>query len=105
MQLVDFSRVFKTLKGKDVIGESGCGLTLEELSCNLLVGMQEEDKNVSGSDKVKRYKLAQRISGAEKPVGLDSEEITLLKDLFGRSASPLIVGQAFEWLDPPVQSE
>ena len=103
MQLVDFNGVFKTLKGEDVKDEKGVVLTLGELSCNLLVGMQEDDKNLSGLAKVKRYKLAQRISGAKKPVELEAEEITLLKDLFGKNASPLIVGQAYEWLDPPVK--
>lgn len=57
-------------------------------------------KPIDGSEKIRRYNLALQIHNAENEIDLPVDDIKLLKDLIAEVGSPLIVGQAWNILDP-----
>lgn len=100
-EVVDGKPVIKD--GKPVMKKSP-PFTLRTACVNVLT-MREMDergraKEMSGKDKVKRYELAKKIYKSTGLVDLQSEEITLLKELIGRIYPPITVGQSYEILDP-----
>lgn len=62
---------------------------------------QQKVVQIPGEKKSERWELAKRIHASDGVIDLQSEEITLLKELINKKyPSPLIVGQAREALDP-----
>lgn len=57
-----------------------------------------QDEKIDSVEKLRRYKLAQRLVDA-KEENITIEEANLLKELIGKNPSPLIVGQVFEILE------
>lgn len=110
---IDFSQKIKSLKGEDL--PSGPDevdpkdekkkikappLNLGDVCCNALLGSYDSEKGkVDGTEKLKRYNLANRIYGAKEMISFDSKEITLLKDLVALAYSVLVSGQAWEMLE------
>jgi hypothetical protein len=100
----NFDFVFKNLNGTELKdGDSAAigidaSLSLKSVSVNSLMATFEADKNLSGDEKLKRYLLAVKINAGSE-VDLTAEEITLLKVLIGRSYPPLVVGQAYLYLE------
>jgi len=62
---------------------------------------QNPTGNMDGIEKARRYFLAIEIHTAKNQVELSVDDIKLIKDEIGRVYPPLIVGQAYEILDPP----
>ena len=89
--------------GKPVMKKSP-PFTLRTACINVLIMQQKSpqarEKELSAEDKIKRYELAKKIYKSSGLIDLQSEEITLLKELIGKLYPPLTVGQAFEILDP-----
>jgi len=94
---------FKTLDGKDIPANPQ---NIEEGSMNLknvcvasLLAPLEEEK-LDGNEKAKRYSIAQTIYDCKEGyVELSVEDISLLKKLIGNMYLPLIVGQAYSFLE------
>jgi len=97
---IDFSKVLKTLDGKPIKTPENKNLTLRDAVTNALLSVHEDEKSLSGKDKALRYHLSMRVYGAKSPFLLKSEECTLIKELIGKAYLPLIVGQAWEIIDP-----
>lgn len=93
----DFNLVFKTFAGQP-IAQDGEPITLKRVAVNALMSTFEDEANLSGEEKFKRYKLASRINDAAM-VDVSAEEVTLLKRLIGKLYTPIIVGPAFEALE------
>lgn len=93
----DFSVPFKTFAGQPIV-QDGEPLTLQRVAVNALLSQAEDEANLSGEEKFKRYKLASRIH-AEPAVEVSAEEVALLKRLIGKLYLPIIVGPAFEALE------
>lgn len=76
--------------------------TLKTACINGLYAQFEDEKNLSGEEKIKRYNLAEKIYSAKDKdeVDLKAEEITLLKKLIAKAYGALIVGRCWELLDP-----
>lgn len=74
-------------------------LTLKDVIVNALLGEFEGEK-LSGEEKLKRYKLAISIQEAKVEAQLSTTEIAEIKDLIGKSWSPLVSGQAWELIEP-----
>lgn len=105
--MTDFTVVLKNLDGEDLMEQSvrpdktivsKC-LTLGSAAANALIMATDEDKGVSGEEKVKRYALAMKVI-SNKDASLKAEEIAKIKELIGRAYGPLVVGQAWALLDP-----
>lgn len=88
----DFSKPLLQLSGEPFADNA----TLGSVSLSLL--LFANDQGVSGEDKFKRYKLAERIKdGGVQEV--TAEEVALLKKLVGTHHAPHVVGPTFEALD------
>ena len=74
-------------------------MTLKDVIVNSLLGEFEGEK-LTGEQKLERYKLAMMVQGAKAEVDLNSKDMVLVKDLIGKSWSPLISGQAWELIEP-----
>ncbi len=94
----NMTAVLTTLTGMP-IKDGEASLTLGAVATNALLMPYEDERNLSGDDKVKRFKLAQRIHDAQGEVDISSEEITLLKSLIAKAYTPLVVGRAFAILE------
>ncbi|MBA7641393.1 hypothetical protein ES703_49070 [subsurface metagenome] len=118
---IDFNYQFITLDGEkiperpdeEIVDKDGKKttkkyppFTLKKISENVLL-MPDMDgtgkqKEMDGEEKCERYDLAMRIhkATAKDLADLQVEEIALLKKLIARGYSTLVVGQAFNILDP-----
>ncbi len=100
---INFSQVLTTLKGEDMFdveqekGVEPVKLTLEMISTAALMSVLPQ-KEVSGKEKLYRYKLAVRVSEGGV-VDLKTEEIAKIKGLVGDLYNPLIVGRTEEMLE------
>jgi len=79
--------------------------TLRSVATNVLlmteIGGNGRARELSGDKKVERYDLAMKIhKSPDGLVDLKSEQVTLLKELIAKAYGPLMVGQAYEILDP-----
>lgn len=72
--------------------------TLGGVCIGALLGVYADEQSLSGDEKFKRYKLAERISaGGEQDVS--AEEVALLKKLIGKNWPPAVLGPAYEALE------
>ncbi len=74
-------------------------LALKDIIVNALLGEYEGEK-LAGEEKLERYKLAMLIQEAKADIDLSSKDIVLIKELIGKSWSPLVSGQAWELIEP-----
>lgn len=94
---INFGQALKTLEGEELkYGEKA--LALKVPAVNALMGAYEDERNLSGEEKVKRYDLAMRITSITEP-DLTAEETALIKKLIAKAYSPLVVGQAWKMLE------
>lgn len=84
-------------EGKQVVRKV-VEVTMAGIATNALLSVPQE-QDMPTQVKYNRYKLAQRIAGAEGEVELSAEEVSMLKDLIGKAYAPLVVGQAFDLLE------
>jgi len=101
---IDFTKVLLDLEEKPILEPevkegkvSGSRpLTLKSVCLNSLMGQFEDEKGLSGEEKIKRFLLAKKINeGGEE---LKSEEIAEIKKLVSKAYATLIVGRVFEIL-------
>ncbi len=74
-------------------------LTIRKCCVDSLLATTEEDKKLTGEEKIKRFKLAESIQDTDS-VELNSEEVTLLKQRITLIFGVVVVGKAYELLDP-----
>lgn len=96
---IDFSRVLVDFEGKPIKesnAEDSKNVDLRRICINALMVNDDRDK-IEGTEKLKRYQLAQKILNGTNDVS--AEEISKLKELIGKYFGTIIVGQAFEILE------
>lgn len=99
---INVNQVYKSLEGEvvkqDVDGKT-IDMTLKVSAVTALLTPTGKEE-ISGEEKATRFLLAERLTKDVKgEVDLKIEEIALLKKLIGVLYSPLIVGQAFRFLE------
>ena len=95
----NFNVALQTLEGEPVIDE-GKQVQLKAVAINALLATYQDEQNLDGNEKLRRYKLAQAISAANGgDADLSLEDATLLKNLIGKGFPPLVVGQVFALLE------
>ena len=94
---INFDQALKALDGQPIMNETQ-QVTLKTVTVNSLLALFQDEQNLSGEEKAKRYVLATRIY-ANPDIDLVAEEIALIKKLIGKMYAPLIVGQCFNILD------
>lgn len=93
----NFDTVITDLE-RNEIKEENVNITMKKLCANALGGVFQDENNLSGEEKFKRYELALKIMrGGE--VDILPEEITLLKKLTGKMYSTFVVGRIYEFLN------
>jgi hypothetical protein len=95
---IDFSQRLKSIDGSELT-ENGKPLTLGVIAVNALLEVVPKNEDPTADVKVQRWKIAQRVAGADGDVDITVEEIVLVKRLIGVAYGPLVVGQAFEMLE------
>lgn len=96
---VDFTKAFQTIEGEPLYeADNKKALTLKKVAIESLLAVFEDERNLSGEEKVKRYELALKISGNEI-VDLKAEDIALIKKLITKGYSSLVVGQAWKMIE------
>lgn len=96
---INFDTVLKDLQNKAMIDEKGNPFSLRDAVTNALLLSFTDEPNLQGADKIRRFQLATKIQGA-KSIDLLAEEIALAKACVGKAYGPLVVGRAYELLDP-----
>lgn len=97
---IDFTKELHGLDEKPILSSDGkTPFTLGEVCVNALELSSPEDKNITGVDKLKMYELAKKIY-KNKDAVLTAEEVTLIKDRVAKYYATIVVGPAFEILDP-----
>lgn len=103
--MIDFSKALKNLDGTDIVEaviEAGLPkqvtITLGRAAANALIQGYPEEANLPGADKVKRFELAMKVTGAAK-LQLVAEDVVLIKERIAKGYGPLVVGRAWQLLD------
>jgi len=97
---IDFTEALISLDGTAMKVDGGTEkLTLGTVAVNSLLATLEGDKNLAGTEKVKRYELAKKVFH-QSSVVLTAEEISLIKQRIADAYGPLVVGVAWHLLDP-----
>lgn len=95
---IDLSAPIKDL-ANDFIKDGDKDLVLSAICCSALLTPDPKEGEVSPEEKIKRFRLATKIydGGLQD---LSAEDVAMLKKLIGRAFPPLVVGRAFDILDP-----
>jgi len=94
----NFNHTFTQLDGQPFKQDDEV-FTLKDAALAALQATLDDDRHVSGTEKVRRYKLALAIHSGD-PVELTAEDVALIKDRINKCyGSPVIVAQAWEALD------
>ena len=98
---VNFHYVFKTIEGEPLEDEKSQEVTLGKIAITALMNVYEDERNLSGEDKIKRYDLALAIYALKdgSPLELPVETVVLLKSLINKSYGVVVVGQAWHVLE------
>lgn len=104
---IDFSAPIRDLKGNDIpIEENGKQVsdktTLGSVAIMALLATFSDEKDVSGAEKVKRFKLANAIEDALAMSGkldVTVEQAALVARVIDKGFPPLVVGRAHEIID------
>lgn len=73
-------------------------LQVKHAFINSLMGNYEDERQLSGEDKVKRFKIAEKVA-AGGDVKLIAEEAAELKKVLPKMFNPLVVGRCYALLD------
>ena len=84
--------------------EKGEETTLKSVSINALMLPMQDEKDLSGEEKLKRFSLALMLQPGGT-VELNVEQLALIKKLIGKIYTQLVVGRAWPLLDPPATKE
>ena len=95
---IDFNQTIKQL-GKDepiLKPNSAEPFRLKDAAVEALLAPEE---NQTGEEKAKRYLMATRIYANPEGVDFTVEEIAKIKQVIGKGYGPLVVGQAWLYLE------
>lgn len=98
MPFADFSSSLRDLLGAEV-QENGKPLTYRVLTVNALMQPYPDEAGLSGEEKLRRFRLADKIMKSQ-PVHLSAEEVVLLKTVVAKFGAPLAVGRIYDLIDP-----
>ena len=94
---LDTGTTLKTLEGEPLQnGEKD--LTLGAVCIEALLSTFKDELALSGEQKLRRYRLASRIS-RNAQCNLSSEDTALVKQLVAKAYGPLAVGQVWDLLE------
>lgn len=95
---IDFDVELKTFNGTTLVNVAQKPLTLRFVCTDALMASFEDERGLSGEDKLKRYLLASKIHQTTDGE-VTAEEVALLKLLIGKGFGPNVVGPAYLHLE------
>ncbi len=103
---VNFGAPITDLKGEIIKQQDGKMFTLGKVAVEALSATYKDEAEakaqLSGEEKVKRFKLAVAAVG-EEVVDVSAEDIAVIKKLIAKGYPPLVVGRAYEILEAGAQ--
>jgi len=93
----DYTQSIKDMDGKPVKDEDGKTMTIKTVCIRGLNQLFRED---SGETKFKKFMAATKVANGDP---LTAEEVSLAKEAIGKMFGPVVVGQAWQALDPGVK--
>ena len=97
--IILFGKGFKDLDGEEIPDVKGKTATLRGLAIDALLAQYQDEQNLGGEEKLKRWELASKIKNSPDPVEVSAEEVVLIKKLVGKAYGVLVVGQAWKYLE------
>ena len=85
--------------GVEMKDDKGASLPLKRYVIDALLTPYQDEQNLPGEDKIKRYELAKAVSQPGE-VEMKVEDVALVKKLTGKLFTPLVIGQIWPLLDP-----
>lgn len=86
--------------GKPLTDETSVPVTLKSVLINALLTLTEDDRGLSGKEKLARHQLAEKVSRGDGHVELSVSDVAKCLELTGKLYPPSIVGPVFAALDP-----
>src|SRR5262245_40116210 len=96
---IDFSAVIKDLDG-EAVKDGEKDATLGRVACTALLASFADERNLPAEDKVRRFRLAE-IAAKGGAREMKVEDVALMKKLIGKAFAPLVVGRAYDIIEPP----
>ena len=96
---VNMNKVLVDMLDREIKGEEGVPITLRLVSMNALCLAFEDERNLGGEEKLKRWELALRIKNSSESVQVTAEELALIKKVVAKAYAPLVSGQAWKLLE------
>ena len=95
----DDKDAIKSLKGKDFKDADGSIITMRSACVDALLANPPDDR-ASGSEKVRRFELAQKLNNMkETEFNINAEDISLIKSMAGKTFVTIVVGRMFAALE------
>ena len=100
---IDFSKQIMDIAGKPIKmkdGEAERDFILRDVAVNAILTETQESAKSDGKEKVRRFRLADKIFGAAEPIALPAEDIVLLKDMIAKAYGALVTARAWDLIEP-----
>lgn len=106
---IDFSKPILDVNDKPIIQtdadpQPGKPALVGTVVCNALLAIYQDERDLKGVEKVRRFKLAQTAAKCELS-DVKVDDAALIKELVCKGFSPLLVARVFEVIDPPAKSK
>ncbi len=95
---IDFQIALLDFNG-EILRDGDKPLVLGVVAVNALMGVYPDEQTLDGAEKVRRYRLATSIYGADGPLDVPAEDIAMCQKLIGKGFSTLVAGQAIPMLE------
>ena len=105
--MIDFTTTINDLKGKPLPlkeDDQERNFTLRDACVNALLVEQQGDK-LEGKEKIRRFRLADKIFGTAEPLNIKAEDTVLLKDLIAQAYGALVTARAWDLIEPTDESK
>ena len=105
--IVDVAQVINDLDGKPLPdqrvdhkkGDDNPDQTLRSTLTSCLLANFDDEKELSGADKLKRFNLANKINKAETTFKFSGEDLILVKKLVAKACAIAVSGRVFNMLE------
>jgi hypothetical protein len=107
--MIDTTAILIGLDGAEIVHGGACptcgygkevqALTLKRALVDALLGNYRDETALSGTDRLKRFTLARRLTDADS-IDLTSDEVSLILELAPKKWSTLVYGTIVMLLDP-----
>lgn len=96
---IDFAAELNDLDGNPIKADGEKNATLSSIACTALLAVYADEQNLAPSEKVNRFQLA-LVATKGGMQDMKVEDVAMLKRLIGKAFGPLIVGRAYDILEP-----